>query len=173
MPNISWSEVFSDIEDAVGYFNFVGEYFESIEINDPEASELIKRRDEMVVMHAIQIGYTSLENAFKRILNVLGEPLPVGDSYHSDLIKRVSKVIDGSHERPAIISNETYKLADQLRRFRHVAVRSYRGFSLDSCEDSVEAARLMAEVIHNEINVFVELIDPDVDYKAANTIVPK
>jgi hypothetical protein len=75
----------------------------------------------MAFMHSMQAGHTSLENGLKRILVLLNEDLPIGESWHSDLIKRASKK---TLKRPAILSKTTSDFADETRRFRNVAAES-------------------------------------------------
>jgi hypothetical protein len=110
----------------------------------------------MAFMHSMQAGHTSLENGLKRILVLLNEDLPIGESWHSDLIKRASKK---TLKRPAILSKTTSDFADETRRFRNVAVRSYDSFLPQYADVSVVAAESLSVSLLPELNSFQALVD--------------
>jgi hypothetical protein len=110
----------------------------------------------MAFMHSMQAGHTSLENGLKRILVLLNEDLPIGESWHSDLIKRASKK---TLKRPAILSKATSDFADETRRFRNVAVRSYDSFLPQYADVSVVAAESLSVSLLPELNTFQALVD--------------
>lgn len=108
-------------------------------------------------MHAMQAAHTSLESGLVRVLAMLGEEKPSGADGHADLIRRVSRPTE---DRPAIISTEIMALADETRRFRNIAMRSYNSFRPEEAHRAVEAARSLADRILDEIAVFKHTIDP-------------
>jgi hypothetical protein len=110
----------------------------------------------MAFMHSMQAGHTSLENGLKRILVIMNEDLPIGESWHADLIKRVSKK---TQKRPAILSKKTSDFADETRRFRNVAVRSYDSFLPQYADVSVCAAESLSVSLLPELNAFQALVD--------------
>lgn len=156
MVDARWGDVRVDFESAVRHFVMSGKLFEKNGFDD---FSLEGYQAKMALMHSMQAGYTSLENGMKRIFNILGEELPSGDSSHSDLIKRAAREIE--NQRPAIISQNTYKLADEVRRFRHVAVRTYDDFVPEESEKSIEAAKNLSKILMEELNLFASIIDPE------------
>ncbi|MBI4710589.1 MAG: hypothetical protein HY759_05765 [Nitrospirae bacterium] len=70
--------------------------------------------------HSIYIG---MENILKSLIKYLDKELPVGDDWHIQLIKRAK--YPNENIRPAIISEETSNLLDELRGFRHVFRSKY------------------------------------------------
>jgi hypothetical protein len=110
----------------------------------------------MAFMHSMQAGHTSLENGLKRILVIVNEDLPSGESWHADLINRASKK---TQKRPAILSKVTSNFADETRRFRNVAVRSYDSFLPQYADVSVSAAESLSINLLPELKAFQALID--------------
>jgi hypothetical protein len=102
-------------------------------------------------LHAMQAGHTSLETALLRVLDMRGEQRPTGDSWHLDLIRRVSAPATG---RPAILTEATARAADQTRRFRHVAVRTYDQFEPDEATGAIRAADRLAASLTDEFIQF-------------------
>ena len=78
--------------------------------------------------------------------------------WHEDLIRRVARDIPG--QRPAIFDAQTAELADQTRRFRHVAAKSYNQFKAQEAAAAVAAAAALAERIVPVFARFRALIDP-------------
>ena len=106
----------------------------------------------------MQSGYTSFENSLRRILRILDESLPEGEDWHADLIGRVSREIKDN--RPAILTEETAALADEARRFRHVAMRNYNNFRTEQAGVAVEAVRKLIDRMVPEVKRFRDIIDP-------------
>jgi hypothetical protein len=90
------------------------------------ASSIIKRddfddREEsgyvnlMAFFHAMQSGHTALEEALLRVLQIIGEDEPTGQSWHAELISRCTEEANG---RPSILSRELASAAQQTRGFR-------------------------------------------------------
>lgn len=107
----------------------------------------------------MQAGYTSLERGIQRILNILDEALPFGDEWHSDLLKRSAMIIKNS--RPAILSKETYKFADEARRFWYEAVNDYDDFVPFKSEKAIDAGDGLSKVLIFEVDNFIKVIDPE------------
>jgi hypothetical protein len=107
-------------------------------------------------MHAMGAGYTSVENALKRILDILGETPP------SDLIERVSRPMSGSNARPAFFDDEMRRDLLECLRMRHrVRHSDYDEFIPTKAEPSVGAARRVASRIKEAIARFRKQVDPD------------
>jgi hypothetical protein len=128
--------------------------FDSVNLNADDLNGYMAR---MALMHSMQSGYTSFENGLKRILAMIEEPLPRGDDWHAALLSRAEKSIEGS--RPAIFSSSFIATADQVRRFRHVATRSYDNFNVAEVSSSIDAATLMAENLMDEFDTFRDAME--------------
>ncbi len=149
-----WFEVDEDVAAAVEHFGRSTELYAAGEF---DAKDLSGYRARMALMHAMQSGHTSLEQALVRILGLLGEEAPAGSDWHADLIRRVSRGLPG---RPAILPAELAKAAGETRRFRHVAMRSYGTFDLALSGPAVSAARVLADGMPAAIAAFKTAIDP-------------
>lgn len=115
-----------DIDRAVG--SAIRNFRQGVEFAhhpDFPASDVIGSALQMGCMHAIMAGHTSLENVLLRILDLLGEARPSGDSWHADLIGRVGQAVAA---RPAILPPDLAAAADETRKFRNRAMRSYDSF---------------------------------------------
>lgn len=112
---------------------------------------------EMAFLHAMLAGYTSLESALLRILELLGEQAPTGARWHADLIARASHPLD---DRPAILTGEAAAAADETRRFRSIAAHAYDNFDEARAVTAVEAAKLLVSALPSEIARFRQAIDP-------------
>lgn len=77
-----------------------------------------------------------------------------GTRYHADLLKRMKMDIEGI--RPAFISEATYELLDELRRFRHLFRHAY-GMELDTArvEKLLETALDLREQFRNDMTEFL------------------
>jgi hypothetical protein len=92
---------------------------------DFTAGDLIGAALQMGCMHAIMADHTSLENVLLRILDLLQEARPGGESWHADLIARAGQAVAA---QPAILPPELAVAADETRKFRNRAMRSYDTF---------------------------------------------
>jgi hypothetical protein len=123
-----------------------------------QADDLIGAAMRMGFMHAVQAGHTSLENALLRVLDLLDEARPGGESWHADLISRVAQA---SADRPAILPPNLAASADETRRFRNRAVRAYDNFDPGKVIPTTEAAGDLARLLPAAIATFRQSIDPD------------
>lgn len=114
----------------------------------------------MAFMHAVQAGHTSLEAALLRILDILDEEKPTGDQWHRDLISRAIVDIAGENARPAILPADLARHADETRRFRNLATRSYGSFEPEKAIFTVTAARQLAESLMPALTAFRAAVDP-------------
>ena len=148
-----WIEVERDIGAAVQHFSGAVRLF-----SDPDlrAGGWDGYKTRMSLMHTMQAGHTSLEAALLRILDMHQEVRPIGEFWHTDLIRRVAQPIG---DRPAVLSAELAHAADRTRRFRHVAVRTYDFFDPDEAEDAIGAAKLIADSLIAAISQFRTAVD--------------
>jgi hypothetical protein len=153
MDDDHWLEIEDDFNAASQHFAMAVQLFRrggfSVEGIDGYAAR-------MALMHSMQAGHTSLENGLKRILVILGEDMPIGERWQSDLIKRVSR---NTQKHPAILSKGTSDFADETRRFRNVAVRNYDSFMPQHADASVSAAENWSSRLLPELMAFKAIID--------------
>lgn len=154
MRDDRWLEVEDDFVNAAGHFKNAVALFRRGGFDGPGIEGYAAG---MAFMHAMQAGHTSLENGLKRILTILNEDHPAGESWHSDLIRRASR---DTAKRPAILDAETSSFADETRRFRNIAARSYDGFKPQNADAAVAAAEGLSQRILPELLKFQDLIDP-------------
>jgi hypothetical protein len=150
-----WIEIDRDATSAVTHFS------RAVHIaDDPafRADDLASYTVQMAFMHAMQSGHTSLENALTRILRLLGEELPSGESWHADLIQRVALTLT---DRPAILPPDLAEAADETRQFRNRAVRAYDNFKPDRASPAIQAATTLAAGLIAAVTAFRQMIDCD------------
>jgi hypothetical protein len=158
MSDARWLDVQDDLASAVEHFRRSVEIFER---NGFTGDDLPAYMARMALMQALQSGYTSLEAALERILEILGEEKPTGANYHSDLLRRVSREIEGS--RPAILSGSLAEAVDEARRFRHVARRAYDSFRLDGAANAIRSASIIRDELPLAIDRFKRSMDGGAD----------
>lgn len=73
--------------------------------------------------------YTAAEDLFKEIAKTFENKLEDSDRYHQELLRRMSFEVPGI--RPALLSERSQVLLDELRSFRHMFRHAY-GHELDS-----------------------------------------
>ena len=117
----------------------------------------------MALMHAMQAGYTALEAALLKILDLLGEDAPGGGDWHRDLLRRCGRELGEPFRRPAILDAATSADAEEARRFRHRAAHSYDGFDPARAVPSVEAAERLASSFPLAVERFRRTVDPEID----------
>lgn len=109
----------------------------------------------------MQSGHTAIEDALLRVLRIIGEEEPIGESWHADLINRCATA---TSDRPAILSAELAKAAQQTRGFRHRAthatLRFDIAFSKERAQTATAAGELIGEGLQPAIISFAEAIDP-------------
>lgn len=155
MSDARWTEVDEDMAAAAGHLARSVELFAA---GGFAGEELDAYRARMAFMHAMQSGHTSLEAALLRILDLLGEEAPSGRDWHADLIRRAARSLAG---RPAILAPAVADAANETRRFRHVAMRSYGTFDPSLAQPAVAAAGLLAASLADAAAAFRRQVDPD------------
>ena len=153
MMALLWHDIASDIASAKRHF--------SAALTIHEADFLGGAPDYRSVMafqHAMQAGYTSFEAGLKRLFHMLDEPLPVGPDSHAVLLRRAGQPVPGA--RPAVLDGALLSQADELRRFRHVAMHSYDDFDPRRATLPVDAARAFIDGIDAALARFRATVDP-------------
>ena len=156
MSDARWNEVEEDVTDAILHFSMAVRMHEDNDGDQNSPSEYAAYKDNMALMHAMQCGYTSFENAMLRILDMLQEQAPTGESWHKDLVSRVSKALN---DRPAILDPRIAAAANTTRSFRNLAGRGYRTFDVDRCAPAIAAARVMINGLSEAITEFRQSVD--------------
>jgi hypothetical protein len=82
---------------------------------------------------AVEGVYSGLEAILKIIADEVDKGVPSGTAWHALLLEVMVTSKEGV--RPQVLSEETFALLDQLRRFRHVARNNY---ALDLDEESID-----------------------------------
>jgi len=102
--------------------------------------------------------YEGMENIAKRIAKEVDGHISTGDEWHKDLIDQVSRELPG--KRPAVFSEQTYELLDELRRFHHVFRAKY-GFRLnpDKLYRNVSLLKELHQLMKKDINNFLHKTD--------------
>ena len=67
--------------------------------------------------------YSGFERIFTHIAEIVDDDLPRGENWHELLLFQMMREVPKI--RPAVISTETGRLLDRLRRFRHVVCNVY------------------------------------------------
>lgn len=155
MSDARWFEVEADLAAAVEHFS---QSVKLYSLGGFDGDSLDAYRARMALMHAMQSGHTSMETALVRILDLLGEDVPTGREWHADLLRRMSHALT---DRPAILPPSLAGAANETRRFRHVAMRTYGSFDPGLAQPAIIAATLIAQGLTCAISAFRRQIDPD------------
>jgi hypothetical protein len=151
-----WSDILDEIESAKRHFN------SALRIRSEAPADLATNEGydaAMAFQHAMLAGYTSFENAIKRVLAFIGEELPIGPDWHATLLRRISKPFPD--RRPALIGPQLFKAALDLMRFRHVSMHNYDGFEFERTVPTIKSAETFLALVDAEIAAFRAVIDPD------------
>ena len=154
MSDDRWLEIDSSVATSVSHFGNAVEIYRQPGLNDDSMPGYIRR---MAFMHAMLAGYTSLETALVRILEVRGEDTPTGRQWHADLIQRAGRAVNA---RPAILPPSLLPKVDRARKFRHVAAHAYDNFDPDDAGPAVRAAETIAAELAAAIAAFRAATDP-------------
>jgi hypothetical protein len=150
MSDARWLEIDDDLASAVKHFK------NAVAIGENGLSpgdDLPSHTGRMDFMQAMQAGSTSLEGAFERILEVLGEETPTARyDYRAQLVRRIGRNIAG--DRPAILEGDLLNAVDEAPKFRHVARRSYDDFDVAKATPAIAAAKAISAGIVEAIANF-------------------
>lgn len=151
-----WSDVEEDLASSLRHFAQAVRIFRDCRFDgDPSEDYILVS----AFMHAMQSGYSSFEASLKRIFSILDEPLPVGSDWHGVLLRRARRPLETS--RPEILSGALYEAADELRRFRHVAMHLYERLDREKASKAAEAAGAFLAEVGPAMSRFRAIIDPD------------
>lgn len=101
--------------------------------------------------------FTAVEDLFKTIAGVFENQLHDHARYHAELIGLMHTEIPG--RRPALLSDNSKRLLDKLRAFRHFIRHGYE-YELDRDELQLLQDKLQADFMHllSDLDVFGEFI---------------
>lgn len=107
-------------------------------------------------LKAAQNAYTSIEECVRRLLRAMGESLPDGPDWHSELLlqARLPGPGVGALKRPPVISEDLHRHLDELRKFRHVALHAYDRFDADKAAVAHRSVVAAAKALRPEIEGF-------------------
>jgi hypothetical protein len=148
-----WLDVDADFASAKQHLREAVTGYRSGKIAGPEDYWNI-----MAFQHAMYAGYTSFEAGLERLLRMLDEDVPVGRDWHRKLLERAAAELPG--DRPAILGPQLAEAADELLRFRHVALHSYDRFTPARAEPAVLAAETFLASVDDDLQRFRSAIDP-------------
>ncbi|MEW6102644.1 MAG: hypothetical protein AB1630_02305 [bacterium] len=99
--------------------------------------------------------YCAFEDLFKIIANAFENYIQDKGQYHIELLKRMTIPIEGV--RPALLSQESYILLDNLRSFRHFFRHAY-SYELDARKVKIvmEDATKLKEIYQKDIHTFLD-----------------
>lgn len=102
--------------------------------------------------------YGAYEELFETAANFFENQIE-GARYHTDLLRRMKINIDGI--RPALISEPTYRLLDELRRFHHFFRHAY-GVELDAdrVDRIIQIAIQLKEPFQQDMEYFLTQLKP-------------
>lgn len=102
--------------------------------------------------------YSGFERIFTQVAEVVDDDLPNGENWHKLLLQQMTRVMPDT--RPAVISAETERLLDELRRFRHVVRNVYtHNFNPENIGKLVKFADEVLERLKAELTAFIEFLE--------------
>jgi uncharacterized protein YutE (UPF0331/DUF86 family) len=103
--------------------------------------------------------YSAFEDLFKIVADFFENRITERAGYHRELLWRMKIPIAGV--RPALLSEESYKLLDSLRAFRHFFRHAY-GAELDPKKIAlvVEDALKLKKIYSQEVERFLDQVRP-------------
>ncbi|MDQ3558041.1 MAG: hypothetical protein M3453_02425 [Pseudomonadota bacterium] len=159
MKDARWQDVLLAVRATARHFAAASSIIKRDDFDDREESGYVNL---MAFFHAMQSGHTALEEALLRVLQIIGEDEPTGQSWHAELISRCTEEANG---RPSILSRELASAAQQTRGFRHRATHATVRFDFVFSKDRAQVAALAGDKIGAEfepaILAFADIVDPD------------
>lgn len=155
MTDARWTDVLWSVDSATRHFREAVALFHEGQLGTGDRDA---RMREMALMHLMQSGYTSFENALLRILKLFDEEKPDGHDWHKQLVERCVRPIEG--HRAAILPEELKPAARRLRGFRHWATHGYDDpFDRQEAELAIKAAERLSKELRPAIEAFIRQSD--------------
>lgn len=158
MSDPQWQDVLLSARSAARHFEAADRILARDDFDDRGETGYVNA---MAFFHAMQSGHTALEDALLRILLIIGEEEPTGESWHADLIRLCSS---RTADRPPILSEAVAIAAQQTRGFRHRAthatVRFEVAFNKERAQVAASAGKRIAAELEPTMLAFINIIDP-------------
>ena len=98
--------------------------------------------------------YSAVEDLLKLVASVFENNVVDLSRWHSELLRRMSLEIEGI--RPALLSEESAGLLNQLRAFRHVFRHAYgQRLDFDRVQENLVAARELRPLLFSDVTTFL------------------
>lgn len=105
--------------------------------------------------------YSAYEDLFKIIARHFENQIEDISRYHKELLKRMTLSIEGV--RPALLSEETHKLLDELRAFRHFFRHAYAyEIKHEKMKPVLDSAERLKAVYRKNVHKFLSEIEKEV-----------
>jgi hypothetical protein len=102
--------------------------------------------------------YAGLERLFEMIAAAVDGNVPRGENWHQMLLEQM--VAEVPSVRPALISEETRRMLDEYRGFRHVVRNVYAfRFDLEKVRKLVQGAPAVLSQVRAELLAFADFLD--------------
>jgi hypothetical protein len=152
MPNIELLK--ADVADQLQKVSRLEEEFGKVErlLSDP--ADAVDFYDRAAVGYYLHSFYNGCENVFRSIAAFFENDLD-SDSWHADLLRRMTLDIEGY--RPRVIDQDLYLLLQDFKGFRHVFRHTY-AFELDWERERLVAGRFRqaAQLLHKQVEAFMD-----------------
>lgn len=104
--------------------------------------------------------YCAFEDLFKIVARYFENQVEDISRFHKEFLKRMSISVEGV--RPALLSEEVFKLLDELRAFRHYFRHAYSyELRYERLKPVIEAACKLRELYRKDIDRFLREIEVD------------
>jgi hypothetical protein len=129
---------------------------------DREKNALVKRQPSNYLVRAggsiLHDFYTGIEKIFESIAKEIDNRIPMGEEWHSELLRQMTLDIPGL--RPPVITASTEKKLREYLGFRHLFRKRY-GFELDwqKLKKLLLGLPQIRTHLENEIGKFFESLD--------------
>ncbi len=135
---------------------------EKLALLDREKNGLVKRRPSNYLLRAggsiLHVFYTGIEKIFESIAKEIDNRIPLGEEWHSELLRQMTLDIPGL--RPPVITPRTEKKLREYLGFRHLFRKRY-GFELDwqRIKNLLLGLPQIRRDLENDIGKFFEGLD--------------
>ncbi|MXX91135.1 MAG: hypothetical protein F4213_16615 [Boseongicola sp. SB0677_bin_26] len=154
MSDSRWLDADRNVRSAIQHFSMALKIWGNRHADKDQYDQYVQ---DAALMHAMQSGHTSFENAMLNILGILDETPPSGESWHQELIRRVS---EPAESRPSVLDAKIARAATRTRAFRHVASRGYDAFEIELGAPAMDAARILINGLPEAVANFRNVTDP-------------
>ena len=147
----------ADISEELTKLQLVFDEFEPFVTKLDHSDTEVSNYDKMVVGYLLHSFYNGCENIFRSVARFFENDIDTC-SWHKNLLRRMK--LEVPEYRPALISEDLYRLLDDFRGFRHRFRHSY-GFELDWEREKVVARKMepAIKLLKKDVSAFFEKLD--------------